>query len=209
MRSSWLIGLGGSLCLFAGAAFTADADDDGKEDEQEQKVSLDQVPKAVTDAVKAKFPKGELKGAEMGKDDGVKFYEVGLKMDGKSVDVVCKTDGTILEIEKEVAIADLPKAVTNAINGKYPNAKLKEAEEVTEFAVADEETRKEDAKNKKQEGGKQAADDDDDEAEGDELVYEVEITTAGGKSLEVEVTPAGKILEAEADDDEPGESDDN
>ncbi len=41
-----------------------------------------------------------------------------------------KEDGTVLEVEKEVAAADLPKVVRDAVNAKYPKAKLKDIMEV-------------------------------------------------------------------------------
>jgi uncharacterized membrane protein YkoI len=208
MRTSWLIAIAVGLTLLAGAAFVADDDDN---DEQEQKVSLDQVPKPVTDAAKAKFPQAELKGAESFKDDGATVYEVELKQAGKSIDVICKADGTILEIEKEVALADLPAPVTQGINSKYPSAKINEAEEVTELADDDEDDEEEAGDDDKDGDREEDGDDDEneDEDEDDQLVYEVEITTADGKQLEVEVTPAGKVLEVEADDDSENEADDD
>ncbi len=198
MRKSWFIALAGGVALLGGAAFVAETDED--DDEQEQSISLDKVPKPVIDAVKAKFSQAELTGAETFKDDGKTCYEVELKQDAKEIDVLCIADGTILEIEKEVAVADLPPAVTQGINSKYPNAKITEAEEVTELADDDED--------EGQDGDDEEEGDDEDDNE-DELVYEVEITTADGKSLEVEVSPAGKVLEAEADDDSDAESDDD
>ena len=48
------------------------------------------------------------------------------------VTVSLKPDGTILEIEKEIAVKDLPAAVAGAIKAKYPASTIKKAEEVTE-----------------------------------------------------------------------------
>ena len=42
-----------------------------------------------------------------------------------------KADGTILEIEKEIAVDDLPKAVKKTLSAKYPKAKITRAEAVT------------------------------------------------------------------------------
>ena len=42
-----------------------------------------------------------------------------------------KEDGTILEIEKEIPVADLPKPVADALKAKYPKAKVAKAEEIT------------------------------------------------------------------------------
>ena len=166
----------------------------GAEDGKESKVALDQVPKAVLGAVKAEFPKAEVEAAETGEDDGKKFFEVELKQDGRSIDVSCSADGTILEVEKEIAAEDLPEAVTKALTATYPGAKIEEAEEVTLFEDADDEKEADD------ENGDDAGD------AGEELVYEVEIVTADGKNVEVEVSADGKELEAEEGDaEEAGE----
>ena len=58
-------------------------------------------------------------------------YEVMLKVKGRSVDVAMKADGTILEIEKEIAVDDLPRAVRKTLSAKYPKAKITKAEAIT------------------------------------------------------------------------------
>src|SRR3954470_4414953 len=72
----------------------------------EEKISVKELPKAVLKAVKEKFPKAEIKGAAKEEEDGKTTYEVMLKVKGRSIDVAMKADGTILEIEKEIAIDD-------------------------------------------------------------------------------------------------------
>ncbi len=96
----------------------------------EEKIPLDQVPEKVIAAVKEKFPDGKLTGAEKEKENGEVFYEIALKDKDQKIEVLCKPDGTIVEIEKEIAAKDLPEAVTKAIEEKYPKATLKKAEEV-------------------------------------------------------------------------------
>jgi hypothetical protein len=56
---------------------------------------------------------------------------VNIENKGQKIDVILKEDGTIEVIEAEIAVKDLPKAVTAAIEAKYPKATLKKAEEVT------------------------------------------------------------------------------
>lgn len=98
---------------------------------KEEKVPLDKVPKAVLDAVKAKFPGAKLTEAEKETKDGKTTYEIGLEQKGQEYTVSATAEGKITEVEREVEIKDLPKAVTDAIKKKYPNAKMEEAEEVT------------------------------------------------------------------------------
>jgi len=98
----------------------------------ESKIPLDQVPKPVINAVKAKFPGAELKGAVKEVEDGKTLYEISVTYQGKSIDVVAKPDGAITAIEKLIDAKDLPKPVVAALKAKYPGATVKKAEELTE-----------------------------------------------------------------------------
>jgi Putative beta-lactamase-inhibitor-like, PepSY-like len=97
----------------------------------EEKVPIDKLPSAVLKAVKRKFPKAEIERATKEVEDGTTTYEIELEIKDRSVDVSLKADGTILEIEREVPIEELPKAVKKKLAAKYPNAKIEKAEEVT------------------------------------------------------------------------------
>ena len=120
----WLVA---SVVLGALTAAMARADE-----EKEQKVPLDKVPKAVIDAVKAKFEDAELVSAQTEKEDGKLVYEINLKHKGHKIEVSVTPKGKIVSIEKTIAIKDLPKAVSEAVEAKYPKATIKVAEEVTE-----------------------------------------------------------------------------
>jgi uncharacterized membrane protein YkoI len=97
----------------------------------EEKVPLDKLPKSVADAVKAKFPSAELKGAEKEEAEGKTVFEVSLKFKGQNYDVSLTPEGTITEIEKTIDAKDLPAAVTKALDQKYAKATIRLAEEVT------------------------------------------------------------------------------
>jgi len=49
---------------------------------------------------------------------------------GKKHEMDCKEYGTIVDIQNEIAVKDLPAAVTAAIKAKYPNCTIKEAGEI-------------------------------------------------------------------------------
>jgi uncharacterized membrane protein YkoI len=98
---------------------------------EEEKVPVDQLPKAVVDAVKAKFPGAELQGAEKEDADGKTIYEVSLKHKGSKYDISLTPEGKIVEIEKTIAARDLPAAVTKGLDQKYPKATIELAEEIT------------------------------------------------------------------------------
>jgi putative PepSY-like beta-lactamase-inhibitor len=97
----------------------------------EEKVPLDKLPKAVADAVKAKFPKAELVSADKEKDNGKEVFEVNIKHEGASIDVTVTPEGKIVLIEKTIAAKDLPKAVADALKAKYPDATIKKVEEIS------------------------------------------------------------------------------
>ncbi|CAN5195635.1 hypothetical protein BH10PLA2_BH10PLA2_30220 [soil metagenome] len=139
----------------------------------EDKVPLDKLPKAITAAVKTRFPKGELVEAakETSKDgDKVKVeYEVTVKENGAKIDVILTPGGQITLMEKVIAVKDLPKVVADAIDGQYPKATIKTAEEI--IKVTD---------------GKESLD-----------CYEVLLVTADKKTFELKLSVEGKITETE------------
>lgn len=122
MRKSLCVGLGIMLGMWMVSA-SARSD--------EEKIALDKLPKAVTDAVKKKFPDAELKSAEIEKENGKDVYEVVIKNKDQTIEVTLSPEGKILAVEKEMAAKDLPKPVTEALESKYPKATIKKVEEVT------------------------------------------------------------------------------
>jgi uncharacterized membrane protein YkoI len=113
------------LCVLAGMAARAD-------DEKEEKVPLDKVPKAVLKAVKGKFKDAELVSAATEKDEGKLIYEIVIKHKGHNIDVSVTPDGKIVSYEKTIDVKDLPKEVSEALESKYARAKIKLVEEVAE-----------------------------------------------------------------------------
>ncbi len=160
MRSIY-IGMAAMILMAAAPAAWAD-----------EKVDLDKVPKAVVDAVKARFPDAEIKGAEKETEEGKLYYEIEILNKKEEMDVELTTDGAITEIEKDVDYKDLPKAVSQALEAKYPKAEFDEVEEVTKV----------DKKTEKL------------------AYYEVQVKTADKKHYEVQVDPDGKIVNEEKKD---------
>jgi len=120
------VGMGG-LVLLTVVGLTIARTDEGKE----EKVPLDKLPKAVVEAVKAKFEGAELVSAEKEKEDGKEVFEVAIKHKGHNIEVTLTPEGKIVSIEKEIDVKDLPKEVKEALDAKYPKAEIKKAEEET------------------------------------------------------------------------------
>ena len=140
----------------------------------EEKIPVDKLPKAVRESVLKRFPKGELLSAIKEVEKDVTKYEVLLKDDGKEIEVVTDQDGKIEEIERPIAREKLPEAVRKTLDKDYPGAKYEDCEEVTTMK------------------------------DGKEVVsmYEVEIITKDKKELTIKISPEGKIVEIEEEEDE-------
>jgi hypothetical protein len=97
----------------------------------EEKGPVEKRPAAVTKAVKKKFPKARIQAASKEVEDGAATYEVELKVEGRSVDLALNAEGKILEIEKEIPVNELPRAVTKRLAARYPGARIEKVEEIT------------------------------------------------------------------------------
>ncbi|MDR3619108.1 MAG: PepSY-like domain-containing protein [Paludisphaera borealis] len=130
----------------------------------DQGVSLDHVPGPVLAAVKAIYPAGViLDETEKDVDHDGTTYEVALMNHGKRFKVEVDSEGTLKEIEGEVAPADLPKAVADALAKQYPDRALTTAEEHVDI-----------------DQGRETK------------VFKV-VVVAGGKTLKVKIRPDGVI----------------
>jgi uncharacterized membrane protein YkoI len=114
-------------CLLIGvAAGQIRAHDD------EEKIALDKLPKAVMNAVKAKFPTAKLKGASKETENGKTSYEVTLTLNNANHDILLTPEGKITAIEKMIKVDDLPRVVANVLKTKYGQATIKAAEQISD-----------------------------------------------------------------------------
>ena len=89
------------------------------------------LPKVILDAFKKAYPKAVIKGVSEEKESGKTTWEVESTDSGMARDLVYNPDGTVVDIEEEVAAASLPSAVTAALKAKYPKATITKAEKLT------------------------------------------------------------------------------
>jgi hypothetical protein len=134
---------------------------------QEEAVPLDKIPKAVMDALLSKFPKAKIDKCHKANEENTVVYDIELKQEDRKCEADIRENGTYINYEKAIKATELPKAVTAAVEKRYPKSALKEIMEETEVKGKDE---------------KLAA-------------YELVLTTADKKEEEVKVSPDGKILE--------------
>ena len=117
--------------------------------------------------MEARFPGAQVTSVEREKEHGDVVYDYELRQNGRKYEMDVKEDGTVLEVEKQLAATDVPDAVTRAVREKYPNATVKEVMEVDKVR-----------------GGREAPD-------------HYEVTLAGAKVKEVTVSMDGRITEEE------------
>jgi hypothetical protein len=136
---------------------------------QEVQIKLDQVPQAVMDSAKDKFPGAEHRGAAKETEEGKTVYEIAMTHEGHKMDVTFEEDGKLVLVETEVPEADVPEVVLKSAKDKYPGAKIDLVESVKK-------------------GPKVKTEVD---------YYEFHLTTSDNKSAEIEADSKGKILKTE------------
>jgi Putative beta-lactamase-inhibitor-like, PepSY-like len=134
---------------------------------QEEAVPKNKIPKAVMDALLVKFPKAKIDKCTKDKEGDDVVYDIEFKQEGRNCEADIKENGIYINFEKAIAAKDLPRAVSDAIEKKYPNATLNEIMEETEVKGKVEKL----------------------------SAYEVVLVTADKKDVEVRLSPVGKILE--------------
>jgi hypothetical protein len=134
---------------------------------QEESVPQDKIPKAVMDALLAKFPQAKIDKCTKAKEGDDVIYDIEFKQGARKCEADITEKGVYINYEKAIEAKDLPKAVRDSIEKRYPKSTLKEIMEETEVKGKDE---------------KLAA-------------YEVVLVTADQKDVEVKVSAAGEILE--------------
>jgi len=96
---------------------------------QAGEMSLTAVPKPVLQTVKSRFKGAMLVGASREKTPEGTVYEVNMRERGMGIDVSLDSQGKMLLFEKQIARKDLPRAVSDTLNTRYPRAKYRSFEE--------------------------------------------------------------------------------
>lgn len=97
----------------------------------EKKLERSALPPAVEKTVQAESQGATIKGISSETEDGVFQYEVEMTANGHSKDIAIAKDGTLLEIEEEVAMNELPANVQSALTAKAAGAKITKVESLT------------------------------------------------------------------------------
>src|SRR5260370_36245037 len=101
------------VALLAGGLLLACAASD-----QEKKSKLSDLPPAVAKTVATQSAGAHIRGFSTEKEKGQTLYEVAMTVNGHSKDVSMAADGSIVEIEEQVALDSLSPEVKAALQAK-------------------------------------------------------------------------------------------
>jgi hypothetical protein len=99
--------------------------------EHEKKIKRSDLPAAVEKTVAAQSAGGTIKGFNEEKENGQTFYEAEMTLNGHSKDVLIDMNGTVVEIEEEVAWDSLSAEVKAGLQAKAGKGKLGKVESLT------------------------------------------------------------------------------
>jgi hypothetical protein len=120
MKTKYLVALAASGLLLAGIASA-----------QEKKIKRSDLPPAVEKTVAAESKGATIRGFSTEQEKGQTLYEVALTVNGHSKDVSMAADGTVVEVEEQVALDSLSAEVKAGLQAKAGAGKILKVESLT------------------------------------------------------------------------------
>jgi uncharacterized membrane protein YkoI len=120
MNTKHLVALVASGLLFAGTASA-----------QEKKIKRSDLPPAVEKTVASQSAGATIRGFSTEKEKGQTLYEVEMTVNGHSKDITMAADGSIVEIEEQVALDSLSPEVKAGLQAKAGKGKILKVESLT------------------------------------------------------------------------------
>ncbi len=114
------------VALVAGALLLA-----GTASAQEKKIKRSDLPPAVEKTVAAQSAGATIRGFSTEKEKGQILYEVEMTVNGHSKDISMAADGSIVEIEEQVALDSLSPEVKAGLQAKAGRGKILKVESLT------------------------------------------------------------------------------
>jgi uncharacterized membrane protein YkoI len=94
----------------------------------ERRISESSLPAAVKAAAARQSFNARVLGYATETEHGKKLYEVSMVKAGKTKDVTMDERGTVIEVEEQVSIEELPSPVREALQAKVGNGKISKVE---------------------------------------------------------------------------------
>jgi hypothetical protein len=120
MKTNYLLALAAGALLLAGAVSA-----------QEKKIKRSDLPPAVEKTVAAQSTGATIRGFSTEKEKGQTLYEVEMTVNGHSKDITMGADGSIVEIEAQVALDSLSPEVKAGLQAKAGKGKILKVESLT------------------------------------------------------------------------------
>lgn len=98
---------------------------------QDKKIDASALPPAVQKTVQTQSQGATIRGYSTEVEHGKRSYEVEMMVDGHTKDIEVAPDGTLNEVEEEVAFDTLPQKVQEALTAKAAGAKITKVESLT------------------------------------------------------------------------------
>jgi hypothetical protein len=98
---------------------------------QEKKIKRSDLPPAVEKTVAAESAGATIRGFSTEMEKGQTFYEAEMTVNGHSKDVLIAADGTVVEVEEQVALDSLPADVKTGLQAKAGKGKILKVESLT------------------------------------------------------------------------------
>jgi hypothetical protein len=98
---------------------------------REKKLDRSELPRAVENTVRQQSQGATIKGFSVERENGKDFYEAEMIVNGRGKDILIAADGTLTEIEEEIAFENLPLDVQSALKAKAKGADITRVESIT------------------------------------------------------------------------------
>jgi hypothetical protein len=98
---------------------------------QEKKIKRSDLPPAVEKTVAAQSAGATIRGFSTEKEKGQTLYEVEMTVNGHSKDISMTADGSIVEIEEQVALDSLSPEVKAGLQAKAGKGRILKVESLT------------------------------------------------------------------------------
>jgi len=129
--SKWTAPLLVLTCALASQAATQQT----PSQENEKKLKRSELPAAVRKTVDQESQGATIRGYSSEMDDGQLVYEVEMRVHGHGRDVLIGADGSVLEIEEEVALDSVPATVKAGLVQLAGSGKITKVESLTKRGV--------------------------------------------------------------------------
>jgi uncharacterized membrane protein YkoI len=120
MKTNFFVAIAASSLLLAGTASA-----------QEKKIKRSELPPAVEKTVAAQSAGATIRGFSSEVENGQTLYEAEMMVNGHSKDILMAADGSIVEVEEQVALDSLPAAVKTGLQAKAGKGKILTVESIT------------------------------------------------------------------------------